>query len=72
MNLINIQYVLLDSFSGAYDKRTTQRDMDTYNKMKQGVGSCFREFTNGIAWDWQVVSVSQCDENNNPIETTEL
>jgi len=49
MNLINIQYVLLDSFSGAYDKRTTQRDMDTYNKMKKGVGTRDREFTNGIA-----------------------
>ena len=72
MDLINIQYVLLDSFSGAYDKITTQGDMDTYNKMMKGVGFRFREFTNGIAWDWQVVSVSQCDENNNPIETTEI
>ena len=64
MNLINIQYVLHNSYSGAEITMNVQRDVDTYERMKDNVGSIFNGYI--------VISVSQLDENNNPIETTEL
>jgi len=64
MNLINIQYVLNNSYSGAEIIMNVQRDVDTYERMKDNVGSIFNGYI--------VISVSQLDENNNPIETTEI
>lgn len=64
MNLINIQYVLNNSYSGAEIIMNVQRDVDTYERMRDNVGSIFNGYI--------VISVSQLDENNNPIETTEL
>jgi hypothetical protein len=64
MNLINIQYVLNNSYSGAEIIMNVQRDVDTYERMRDNVGSIFNGYI--------VISVSQLDENNNPIETTEI
>jgi hypothetical protein len=64
MDLINIQYVLHNSYSGAETTMNVQRPFDTYERMRDNVGSIFNGYI--------VISVSQLDENNNPIETTEI
>jgi hypothetical protein len=64
MDLINIQYVLHNSYSGAVTTMNVQRDAATYEQMKDNVGSIFNGYI--------VISVSQLDENLTPIETTEL
>jgi len=64
MNLINIQYVLHNSYSGAVTTMNVQRDAATYERMRDNVGSIFNGYI--------VISVSQLDENLTPIETTEI
>jgi hypothetical protein len=64
MNLLNIQYVLHNSYTGAEETMNVQRDAATYERMKQHVGAIFNGYI--------VISLSQLDENNNPIETTEI
>lgn len=64
MDLINIQYVLNNSYSGAETIMNVQRDAATYEQMKNNVGAIFNGYI--------VISVSQLDENYNPIETTEI
>ena len=60
MDIIHVEVVFEDQFSGAKEKKVvTTRSRDTFEKMKAGVGTCFSRLENHVRMDLKVISVKQ-------------
>lgn len=59
MDIVHIEVVFRDKFSGATEKKVVTRSKDTFEKMKRSIGQVVRRFENNIAWEWEVIEVKQ-------------
>lgn len=59
MDIVHIKVTFKDTFSGAMTTKTVTRSKDTFDKMKNGIGSIVTVFENNIKWNWEVVKVEQ-------------
>ena len=61
MNIIHALVSLEDTFSGCKTQKITTVSEITFNKMKQGIGTTFKQFDKKtqISYTWQVLDVRQ-------------
>ena len=59
MDIVHIQVTFEDTTSGATMVKVCTRSKETFERMKQGIGTIVPHFDNNIKWLWKVVKVEQ-------------
>lgn len=57
--IVHVKVVFEDQFSFAKKTSIVTRSIETFEKMKAGIGSTFQKVENHIRFDWKVISVEQ-------------